>query len=81
MLVKMKSTGDGMNLIPRELALDIAEAVYEPSVAEHLPGVTNDMADWLGRLDQYGGSPTPAPLRQASWRTPSRRSWSWWRTL
>ena len=81
MLVKMKSTGDGMNLIARELALDVAESVYEPSVAEHLPGVTNDMAERHSRLDQHGDSPTPSPLRQASWRTPPRRTWSWWRTL
>ena len=38
-----------IGLIARELALDIAEAVYCPDVAEHVPGIANVTADLLSR--------------------------------
>ena len=81
MLIKMKSTGDGMGIIARELALDVAEALYEPQVGQHLPGTANVLADWLSRLDSKGDAPLPEPLRHAVWRDVPHRSWSWWRTL
>ena len=51
MLIKMKADGVGTGLISRELALDIGEAVHEPNVGTHIPGVTNILADHLSRRE------------------------------
>ena len=80
MLIKMKADGIGTALISRELALDIAEAVYQPNVGSHIPGVTNVLADHLSRrLDD--SAPLPAPLRHARRRWFPHRAHHWWRTL
>ena len=36
--VRMKAKGASNALIARELALDVAEALYEPQVCSHTPG-------------------------------------------
>ena len=38
MAVRMKAKGRGTSIVARELALDIAEAVYGPTVCAHVPG-------------------------------------------
>ena len=80
-LVKMKATGHGPAVVARELALDIAEALYDPSVVEHIPGVSNVAADWLSRAEKRSSSPMPPSLRNASFISVPRRSSEWWRSL
>ena len=81
MVVRMKAKGAGASLGARELALDIAEAVYEPSVAAHIPGVANVLADFLSRMRGRGEDSVPEVLRSARRRFLPRRDSSWWRTL
>ena len=50
-VLKMKSKPGvfGAGLVAKEIAPDIADAVYEPSAGEHVPGVANKAADVLSR--------------------------------
>ena len=41
-----------MSLIAQEMALDIADGVYQPSAGEHVPAVANKTADVLSRRFQ-----------------------------
>ena len=50
MLLDMRAAGPTMGLIAREMALDVAEALYTPQIVSHTPGVTNVLADALSRL-------------------------------
>ena len=47
--LNLKTSGYGTGIIAREMALDIAHSEYKPSVAEHVPGVDNVLADMLSR--------------------------------
>ena len=47
-LVWIRIAVDGgytLGIVARELALDIADAIYEPQMASHVPGVANVGAD------------------------------------
>ena len=82
MIVRMKAKGASNGLIARELALDIAEALYEPQVCSHMPGISNVIADYLSRMRSQGQRDLLAPLRHARQRwLPGRDVGSWWRTL
>ena len=81
MVVKMRASGQCTSLIARELALDIADALYEPLVVSHVPGIANILADWLSRKRARGDSRLPAALRHARCRTLPHRGGAWWRTL
>jgi hypothetical protein len=50
--LKLKTRGRAPGIIAKELALDIAEAQYQPHVAEHIPGVHNVVPDLLSRKFQ-----------------------------
>ena len=80
MLIKLKTDGVGMGIISRELALDIGEAIYEPNVGTHIPGVTNILADHLSRRDD-DTIPLPAALGLARRREFPVRDRAWWRTV
>ena len=80
LLVKLKASGPGTSLIAREAALDIAQAIYEPAIVEHIPGVANTLADLLSRLTQ-SRSPLPAALASARRRHLPERDGLWWRTV
>ena len=80
MLIKLKTDGVGTGIISRELALDIGEAIYEPNVGTHIPGITNILADHLSRRDD-DTIPLPAALRLARRREFPVRDRSWWRTV
>ena len=41
MVTKMKTHSQSLGVVAREMALDISDAVYEPQVASHVPGVAN----------------------------------------
>ena len=82
MVVRTKAKGAINALIARELALDIAEALYEPQVCSHTPGISNLIADYLSRMRAQGRQDLPAPLRHARRRRlPARLVGTWWRTL
>ena len=81
MVIKLKATGVGTGIISREVALDVADALYEPAIASHVPGVANVIADHLSRMAERSSSPLPAPLRQAQQQQFEERSAAWWRTV
>ena len=82
MIVKMQPKSMTLGVIARELALDVAIALYAPTIVAHIPGVVNRTADSLSR--RYAPSKTtwevPGYLRD----TPElirRRNRTWWRSL
>ena len=81
LVVKMKTSGVGASILAREMALDIADALYEPTVCEHIPGIANVLADHQSRISEQAGAPLPALLRHARRRYFEVRDASWWRTL
>ena len=58
----LKGKSVPMNAVAREFALDMSQSAYEPSVIQHLPGVTNKVADVLSRRCD--------PRYSDSWRVP-----------
>ena len=48
MVMTMKAKG-GLNLVARELALDLADGSFRPNLAKHIPGICNTCADSLSR--------------------------------
>lgn len=68
MVFKTHSAGFGPRLVARELALVLARWPHIPTVAEHLPGIANKLADWLSREGITVGSSIPATLRGAQER-------------
>ena len=49
MALQLRAPPGPVKGIARELALDYAEASFEPSAATHVPGVANSIADVLSR--------------------------------
>ena len=83
-VASLKGKGNSMNLIAREFALDAGLCVYTPEIVEHLPGVTNVIADVLSRKKD--------PRYEKTWTLPqflsnSRRciapvrDYTWWKSL
>ena len=82
LLQSFKGSSRAVNLIAREAALLIAAASFKPVVAEHLPGITNVLADGLSRRWQPGKNwVLPAALQSAKAVSPPQRPRSWYRTL
>lgn len=56
LLLKMKTPtrSPGINLIAREVALEVGDSAYYPRIFEHTPGIANVIADALSRLHQPG---------------------------
>ena len=81
LLLRFKTVGDGPAVIARELALDVAAALYAPNVVKHLPGVANVVADVLSRWYEPGKpQQVPSLLRHAErCRCPARPE-AWWRS-
>ena len=81
-LLRFKNAGEGSSFIARELAIDIAESVYRPSIISHVPGVSNIIADELSRWYEPRRFPKlPLYLRGASLRMLPTRDASFYRTL
>ena len=86
---KLLIRGDSVTMLTivlclaRELALDLAEGVYQPDIAAlHIGGVTNKLADWLSREAAHGETGDgPAVLQQSSETVILPRPRSWYRTL
>ena len=69
-------------LLAREFALDLGKAQYRPSVAEHIPGISNTICDALSRRHQAGFEHiTPIQLKHAKEVAPPPRPKEWWKTL
>jgi hypothetical protein len=81
MAANLKSSGRAVNIIAREMALDLAQALYAPDIVEHRPGVTNIAADMLSRrFDPSKIFILPDCLRDAQEVTLPRRGAKWWLT-
>ncbi len=81
MLIRMKSSGPGTNVIAREMALDVAECHYTPTVLEHVRGPTNKVADQLSRLYAPDPQSFPHVLLNAKGFEITKRNKSMFRTL
>ena len=82
MLSKIKAKSDGLNMIAREVSLDLACGTYQPHAVHHLPGVANATPYVLSRLPSppaglEDAEEVQAPLRTSSFyvaaRAPARR--------
>ena len=79
-LQAVRSTSAAMNVVVREIALDMAEGWYTIDVIKHIAGVDNGWADALSRLSATEGSKSvPAELTAVPRHTCSLRSGAWWR--
>ena len=58
----LKGKSGPMNAVAREFSLDIAEGSFEPLLVQHLPGVSNTVADLLSRKTD--------PHYSSKWRLP-----------
>jgi hypothetical protein len=82
MASKLKAKSGSMSTIAREMALDIADSLYAPSIISHLPGVLNGVADELSRKFVPGREfVLPLCLRQVSSSPLSTRDSAWWRSM
>ena len=72
-----------LNLVARELALDVATGAFELSLVGHVDGESNSLADALSRLAAPGHHRKAMPPGlTADLRTPVPvRTMAWWRTL
>eukprot|EP00435_Cladocopium_sp_Y103_P074415 s25_g48.t1 len=79
---QVKGRSSAHSLLAREFALDLGQAQYKPSIAEHLPGVVNTVCDVLSRRYQPGFEfQVPIQLTKARAVVPPARPKSWWKTL
>ena len=60
-LLKLTSPSQAMGVVAREVALDVAAGNYQITELEHVPGVTNVVADALSRM--WSPEPLPFPLQ------------------
>jgi hypothetical protein len=78
LLLKLKASGRGPNIVAREIALDLGTASFKPAIFLHVPGLANKASDILSRMHQPGkhaslpfyltrASRTPVPIRLRSW--------------
>ena len=81
-ICKMQTSSPSLGVIAREIALDIADAIYEPQIATHVPGIANVVADILSRrYDPAKIYTVPPLLSKAIEVHPESRDGKWWRTL
>eukprot|EP00973_Karenia_brevis_P001561 211303-Karenia_brevis.AAC.1 len=77
--LKLRSPAPAINVMVRELALDLAEGRYHVDVHEHIAGTLNVWADALSRLSEPdSGAVIPEPLRHIPQASPGRRNPAWW---
>ena len=83
---KAPTSSRSLGIVAREVALDVAEAVYSPDISEHIPGFTNRTADVLSRLNapcKSGEEPPRVPERLLAVPRafPVPRNFSYFRSL
>ena len=77
-----RTKGQATSIIAREIALDIAESIYRPDLATHIPGTMNVAADQLSRITQPGhATHVPTILQAARRDAPPLRDASYYRAL
>ena len=80
-LVGLRTSGQVIGAVARELALDLAEAVCVPCAVEHVPGVSNILSDHLSR--QFAPpkmqKELPSAVRHAKRTFPECRDQDFWR--
>jgi hypothetical protein len=82
MLAHFKGSTPALNLLAREVALDVAAAAYRPVRAEHIPGVANTVADVLSRFHMPGSAKAlPECLVGCTRADVPARTRSWYRSL
>ena len=83
LLAALKGRSKAMNIIARELALEIGDGVFFPQTIAHLPGVSNGLADSLSRAFQPDKKMWSLPriLHDVHRTLVPRRSSDWWHTL
>ena len=80
-ILKLSTASRSLQPIVREIALDMAQGVYNVQLFQHIPGFTNVLPDALSRLSAPGEAGKPFPSRLQSIQeseTPVRDS-SFWR--
>ena len=82
MVLKLASKGGGPALVAREIALDVAQGIYVPRDAIHVPGVANILCDALSRVAAPTGhaKQLPARCRDLARTLVAPRGESFWRT-
>ena len=82
LLLTLRCSGKGPNIIGKELTLDVAKGAYRQDVAVHLPGVANAGPDVLSRLSMPESSgEIPAYLHAVKRECPPRRDDSYFFTV
>ena len=82
MTLELRAAGQTMSLIAREVALDVADALYSPAIVSHLPGLANTISDSLSRIFcPTGDYPVPPALLRAQRITCPTRTRNYYRTL
>ena len=82
LVAAMKAKGKGPNIIARELALDVASAVFRPNVVAHIPGTSNVIADCLSRrFSPECAFELPSLLVNIAESHPCRRNRSFYRSI
>ena len=77
----MQPKSSALSIVAREIALVIASGAYPPDFAEHIPGITNKVADELSRFTELGSSFVLLDcLNDAKYIKPHIRDDSWWKT-
>ena len=81
LLAKMQPKSASLQLIARELALDVSQCSYSPDFVEHVPGVANGVADALSRMAEHNSEfQLPTMLSTTRFDAPPDRPTTWWRT-
>ena len=81
LLCKMQPKSHSLQVVAREIALDIAMGSYAPDFSEHIAGVSNSIADTLSRRTELGSAyQLPSALQHASFMTLEPRGVEWWLT-
>ena len=82
LLSKLKTSSVRNAIVAREFALDLGNACFAPSLAEHIPGFSNVCCDALSRLhDPSKSFDIPRQLLNVPRVCVSPRPCSWWRSL
>jgi hypothetical protein len=80
-MLKLVAKSPSMNQIACELALEFSESAHPPTIAEHVPGLSNTLADALSRLRAPSPAKVPTALANVARITVPPRSRKWWRSL
>ena len=80
LLCRMQPKSPSLNLVARELALAISLGSYLPDIVQHIPGVSNTIADLLSRRFEVAEFVLPSALRYSMEHIPEVRNDGWWLT-